>query len=334
VLMNLGGPDSLDAVQPFLFNLFSDPAIFRLPNPFRWLLAKLVSRKRAHEATQIYATLGGRSPIVPQTEAQAKALDEALADCGEFKSFIAMRYWHPMTAETVGKVKSWGADRVILLPLYPQFSTTTTASSIKAWREEAKRQGLTADTQAYCCYPEKSGFVKAYARLIEETLGKTTQPPRLLFSAHGLPENVVKQGDPYQYQVEQTVSAILKELQKEMEAVICYQSRVGPLTWIGPSTEEEIVRAGKEGKAVAIVPVAFVSEHSETLYELDIQYRELAQKSGVPEFTRIPAVTTHPLFIQALKELCLEKTDQEVTGAGGKRLCPERYGCCPCRIGA
>lgn len=341
VLFNLGGPDGPEAVQPFLFNLFSDPAIIQLPQPFRWLVAKLVSSRRAPVARAIYAQMGGRSPIVPETEQQARALEAALSDVGEVKAFIAMRYWHPMSTETAQAVKAYQPDEIVLLPLYPQYSTTTTGSSLKDWRRawrEVVGPGHTLEKmpeiREICCYPEVNGFVEAEAGLVAEALqeaGDLSQV-RLLFSAHGLPKKVVDGGDPYQRQVERSCAAVVKTLGAragieagQLDWTVCYQSRVGPLEWIGPSTDAEIERAGRDGKKIVLVPIAFVSEHSETLVELDIEYRELAQKAGVPVYLRVPTVGTVPAFIRALGDLVREALQSETM------ICPEEAagGTCP-----
>lgn len=308
VLFNLGGPDSPEAVKPFLFNLFSDPAIIRLPQPLRYLVARLISSRRAKPAREIYARIGGRSPIVPETEAQAAALTSALEGLDldvEVRVFIAMRYWHPRAAEAARAVAEFGPERVVLLPLYPQFSTTTTASSFKEWREAAAKAGLSARTETIESYPVEPGFVQAQALLITEALHRAGDGPlRLLFSAHGLPQKVVDGGDPYQAQVEETAAAVAAALNRPgLDWRVSYQSRVGPLEWIKPYTEDEIRTAGAEGKALVVVPIAFVSEHSETLVELDIEYRELAHEAGVPAYHRVPAVGTAPAFIAGLARL-------------------------------
>jgi protoporphyrin/coproporphyrin ferrochelatase len=236
VLFNLGGPDGPDAVQPFLRNLFSDPAIIRQPAPVRFFLSRLISRSRAPSARENYAKMGGGSPLLPETMKQAMALDIEMQKRGRIaKSFIAMRYWKPFAADAVREVKAWGADKVVLLPLYPQFSTTTTASSFKSWSEAGGPKAV-----AVCCYPDAPKFLKAHAeRLLTawQIAGKPRNV-RLLLSAHGLPEIVVKTGDPYQWQVERTVKALKPLLPDEWEIEICYQSRVGPLKWIGPPTEQ------------------------------------------------------------------------------------------------
>lgn len=321
VLFNLGGPDGPEAVEPFLFNLFIDPAIIGLPQPFRWLVAKLVSRRRAPVAKEIYAELGGGSPIVPLTVAQARALEAALAGGeSEFRAFIAMRYWHPFADEAAAEVKAWGADEIVLLPLYPHYSTTTTESSLKDWERAAAKAGLSAPVKTVCCYPLEPGFIAAHAALLGDMIAKAggLEGVRILFSAHGLPKKVIEAGDPYQAQVEQTCAALVATLGIEKaDWVTCYQSRVGPLEWIGPATDREIVRAGAEGKSLIVVPIAFVSEHSETLVELDKEYGHLAKESGVPRYFRVPALGTEPHFIAALAGLV------GAAQASDTILCPE-----------
>ena len=333
VLFNLGGPDRPEAVQPFLFNLFNDPAIIGAPGPVRWALANFISRRRAPIAREIYEHLGGGSPLLENTRAQADALSEALADLGEVKAFIAMRYWHPMTEETVRAVKDYRPDRVVLLPLYPQYSTTTSGSSIKAWHAAAKRIGLEAPTRTLCCYPRLERFAAAAAALIAPRLEDAAQhgTPRLLLSAHGLPKKVVEKGDPYQWQVEESARTIVAALDRPgLDWLVCYQSRVGPLEWIGPATEDEIARAGAEGVPLVLFPVAFVSEHSETLVELDIEYRKLAEESAVPAYLRVPTVSADQIFIAGLAGLVRQVSagaDSLDSGEGG-RICPAGLGRC------
>lgn len=339
VLFNLGGPDSPEAIRPFLFNLFNDPAIIGAPGPVRWGLAQFISRRRAPVAKEIYANLGGRSPLVPHTEDQAGALTQALQGAAdEVGVFIAMRYWHPMTAETVERVKAFGPDKVVLLPLYPQYSRTTSGSSINEWTRTAARAGLTAPTVTVCCYPTDPGFVRAQAALLAEALDAVEAergdypPPRVLLSAHGLPKKVIAGGDPYQWQVEQSAAAIVAHLDRpDLDWRVTYQSRVGPLEWIGPATDDEIKAAGAEGRPLVVVPVAFVSEHSETLVELDIEYGELAHESGVPIYRRVSTVLSAPPFIEGLAGLvrmAAASGDSPVSEKGG-RLCPGTCGQCP-----
>lgn len=304
ILFNLGGPDSLESVQPFLRNLFGDPAILRLPTLIRSPLARFLSSRRTAKARAIYAKIGGSSPILGQTEAQARALEEALGkddDQGhDWRGYVCMRYWHPMTEAVVRSVKRFAPDRIVLLPLYPQFSTTTTASSFKEWNDTAR---FRVPTKTIDSYPTEPGFIAASIELVKQGLADAgAGARRVLFSAHGLPERVIKAGDPYQAQVEQTAKAIADGL-GEIDWSICYQSRVGPLKWIGPSTDAEIRRAGADKVGVVVYPLAFVSEHSETLVELDIDYRHLAKEVGIPTYIRVPTVGTHPLFIAGLASL-------------------------------
>lgn len=340
VLFNLGGPDSPAAVRPFLFNLFNDPAIIGAPGPIRWALAQFISRRRAPVAQQIYARLGGKSPLLEQTQAQARALEEALGGAAaaghgaEVRAFIAMRYWHPMTAETVAAVKAFAPDRVVLLPLYPQYSGTTSGSSLKAWRQEAARQGLTAPAVEVCCWPTAAGWVDCMAERTANAVHKMAAhgEPRVLFSAHGLPKKVVAAGDPYQWQVEQTAAAVVDKMALPgLDWQVCYQSRVGPLEWIGPSTDDEIRRAGADGVPVVVVPIAFVSEHSETLVELDEEYRDLAEAEGVAGFHRVPTASSDPVFIAGLADLvrgALAGGCSPCSQNGG-RLCPPGLSVCP-----
>ena len=327
VLFNLGGPSSLEGVEPFLFNLFHDPAIIRVPQPFRWFLAKMISSRRAPIAREIYAKLGGSSPILGQTYNQASALKTALTVNGtHFETFVAMRYTAPRATDIVEQVRRFRPNKIVLLPLYPQFSTTTSRSSLREWHAVAKARGLDAPVSTVCCYPQDAGFVSAQADLIAESIASL--PPnvkfRLLFSAHGLPKKVIASGDPYQAQVEQTASALAAQLKRPLlDWRVTYQSRVGPMSWIGPATDEEIKRAGAEGLAVVIAPIAFVSEHSETLVELDIEYATLAAASGVAHYVRVPAVGTHPKFIEGLAALVQDATKREGTNpGGGTRHCP------------
>jgi protoporphyrin/coproporphyrin ferrochelatase len=339
VLMNLGGPDSAEAVEPFLYNLFSDRAIIALPNPLRWLIAKLISSRRAPIAQQIYAKIGNASPLVPNTEAQARALETALG--GETRCFIAMRYWHPFADRAARAIKQWDADEIVLLPLYPQFSSTTTASSFADWHRAAKRAEITVPTHAICCAPDEPGFIAALAENIRQALAawppeKTT--PRLLLSAHGLPKRTVARGDPYQSQIEMTAAALRQALARpdlditELDITVCYQSRVGPLEWLGPATDAEIRRAGAEKRGLIIAPIAFVSEHSETLVELDIEYRHLGMQSGVPHYVRVPTVSTTPSYIAGLANLVREAqaSRNAITPDGGKRRCAPGFGFCAC----
>lgn len=248
VLFNLGGPDGPAAVRPFLFNLFNDRAIIGLPQPLRRLVAGLISGRRAPVAQEIYAHLGGGSPLLANTQAQAGALAAALADLAPVQVFPCMRYWHPMSAAVAASVKAFAPDRIVLLPLYPQFSSTTTASSFGDWQRAARAAGLDAPTSLVCCYPSVPGFIEAAAALVAQSIAAARRdhpdtPYRVLFSAHGLPKKIVARGDPYPQQVEETAAAVARQLGLAEDGwLVCYQSRVGPLEWIGPATDAEIDR--------------------------------------------------------------------------------------------
>jgi ferrochelatase len=273
--------------------------------------------------------------LLGNTEAQAVRLAEALGgEAAGVRVFIAMRYWHPLSDETAAQVKAFAPDSVVLLPLYPQFSTTTTASSLADWHRAAAAAGLEVPTKALCCYPTVPGLIEAQAGLVQQALTQLARAgdanPRVLFSAHGLPKRVVARGDPYQWQVERTAAAVVERLNApELDWVVCYQSRVGPLEWIGPATDEEILRAGADGVAVVVVPVAFVSEHSETLVELDIGYRRLAESAGVPNYVRVPTVATTAGFIEALAALVHGVAEGAIVHGPGERACPGAFGRCP-----
>jgi ferrochelatase len=320
VLFNLGGPDGPDAVRPFLFNLFNDPAIIGLPGILRTPLAALISSRREESAKANYAIMGGGSPLLPETRRQARSLEAALGDRApddEIRCFIAMRYWKPLTEETAAEVAAWGPDEIVLLPLYPQFSTTTTGSSAQAWARAYKGPGR---VRTVCCYPTLEGLVEAHARLIERTWKAASHkgPARLLFSAHGLPEKVIRGGDPYQAQIEATCAAVAARLEGDWDWRVCFQSRVGPMRWIGPSTDDEIRAASAAGLALVVTPIAFVSEHVETLVELDHEYGEMARAAGCPAYVRVPALGVEAGFIDSLADLALAALDRAgVAPAGG-----------------
>ncbi len=346
VLFNLGGPDNQAAVRPFLENLFMDPAILRVPG-FIWpWLGRFIASRRTKAAQANYALIGGGSPLLELTRAQAAALEaqlNAAADGAEYRCFVAMRYWHPFAAETVAEVQAWGAEEQVLLPLYPQFSTTTSGSSLDDWGAASAKAGLSLPSTALCCWHSDSGFAGATAQLVQDAYLKARAelpaetPLRVLFSAHGLPEAIIKRGDPYQWQVEQTVAAVVAQLDlptmapEGLDHGVCYQSRVTPQKWIGPSTEAEIERAAHEKTAVLICPIAFVSDHSETLVELDIEYREVAEKAGIPGYFRVPAQNSDAGFIAALAGLVQRSRagSRRLCSFAGGRQCPKAQPGCP-----
>jgi len=336
VLFNLGGPDRPEAIRPFLINLFTDPAILRVPFFIRPFLARRIAAARLEPARASYAALGSKSPLLELTRAQAAALETELTEF-DARCFIAMRYWDPLSNETARAVCDWKPDAVVLLPLYPQYSTATTGSSLTAWREAAARVGLVADTTALCCYPTDAAYVAAIAALLRAAwhAAREQLAPaiglRVLFSAHGLPESIVQAGDPYQWQIEQTVARVVADWGQAADWVICYQSRATPQRWLEPSTEAEIERAAHDRVAVLVVPIAFVSDHSETLVELDIDYRTLAERLGMPGYFRVPTPNTDAAFIAALADL-VRRAHAHGPGlcshAGG-RICPADRSLCP-----
>jgi len=332
ILFNLGGPDKLENVEPFLFNLFNDGAIISIPSIFRYPLAKFISKRRAPIAKNIYKEIGNKSPILELTQEQAKSLENTLSTKGDYKCFVVMRCWHPRASDVIKKVQEYKPNEVILLPLYPQYSASTSGSSINEWKEICKKENYQVKTKTICCYPTENNFVESHAKLIKKTIKNLKNNSfKLLFSAHGLPENKIKNGDPYQWQIEQTVEQIMSKLTNEnLDYTICYQSRVGPLKWIGPSTDEIIIKYSKEKKGIVIVPVAFVSEHSETLVELDIEYKKLAEKNGCSFYKRVPALGIEEDFIKGLSKLVLQ---QETRGNYvSSVMCPDKYVKCPCLI--
>jgi ferrochelatase len=337
VLFNLGGPDGPEAVRPFLFNLFRDPAIIGAPALIRYPLAAFISRTREKLAQANYDIMGGRSPLLPETEAQAKVLETALKAAApdlDARVFIAMRYWKPFAKETARQVAEFAPDEIVLLPLYPHYSTTTTASSVKDWLKVYKGPGR---SRTVCCYPTADGLIAAHAEAIRsvwETAGKP-QNLRLLFSAHGLPQKIVDAGDPYRAQIEATAAAVAARLPELVDWRVCFQSRVGPLKWLEPSTEDEIRRAGAEGKGVLITPIAFVSEHVETLVELDHEYALVGREAGCSPYLRARTPGVRPAFIEALASATLQAMERD----GGARpfgpwLCPADWSECACRKGA
>ena len=337
VLFNLGGPDKPASVRPFLVNLFRDPAILRVPFFVRPLLARIIAYARTKPATANYMILGGGSPLLGLTQDQARALERALPEF-DVRCFTAMRYWHPFSGEVARQVRDWAPDQVVLLPLYPQYSTTTTGSSLSAWREAAAGAGLVAPVTTLCCYHADPGYIeataagvrRAYDAALAELAGRS--PLRVLFSAHGLPETIVKRGDPYQYQVERTVAAVVRALAiPKLDWTVCYQSRATPQKWLDPSTEHTIEQAAEDHTAVLVVPIAFVSEHSETLVELDVEYREFAEAKGVPGYFRAPAQNSDAGFIASLATLVRKSLGQGpgLCSWAGARTCPKQHGDCP-----
>ena len=335
ILFNLGGPDKLENVEPFLFNLFNDPAILNLPAFLRYPLAKLISNRRAPVAKKIYAELGGSSPILKLTKEQSDALEMKLNQSqmeDEYKCFIIMRCWNPRAKDVIKDVQLYGPNEVVLMPLYPQYSAATSGSSIKEWKDICKKNDYHVKTSTICCYPTDKNFIIAHTKEITKKI-KDLKNFKLIFSAHGLPEKNIKKGDPYQWQVEQSVKKIVESLNDEnLDWILSYQSRVGPLKWIGPSTENIIIENSKLGKHIVLVPIAFVSEHSETLVELDIEYKEIADANGCKNYTRVPALGINEDFIKAMSELIIKKNEYKINENlyPPKIQCPSNFKKCPC----
>ncbi|MEA5535368.1 ferrochelatase [Crocosphaera sp. XPORK-15E] len=311
LLLNLGGPEQLDDVRPFLFNLFSDPEIIRLPFP--WLqkpLAWLISTLRSGKSQENYRQIGGGSPLRKITEAQGEALEQRLAEIGqEADIYIGMRYWYPFTEEAIARIKRDRLQKLVILPLYPQFSISTSGSSFRVleemWQEDSALRQI-----EYTLIPswyDHPGYLAAMADLIAQELAKIPNPDQvhIFFSAHGVPQSYVEEaGDPYQAEIEACTRLIMKTLNRPNPHTLAYQSRVGPVEWLKPYTEDALQELGEQGiKDLLVVPISFVSEHIETLQEIDMEYRELAEEAGITNFQRVPALNTHPLFIDSLAQL-------------------------------
>lgn len=342
VLFNLGGPQKEKDIKPFLFNFFMDKNVISAPLPIRYLIAKYISVVRGSGAAkEAYAKLGYKSPLLQNTQAQAHALEQLLEKKipgvrNITRVFVSMRYWEPTAEDTVDALEEFMPDRIVLLPLYPEYSTVTTYSSLQNFKREVERRqgnlharwGKELEAKTVNCYPLMKGFVEASAALVKEELAKAPAEARILFSAHGLPEKIVAMGDPYQFQCERTAAAIAAQLDLEKSQwSICYQSRLGSLKWTGPSIREELERAARDKVGVIVYPHSFVSDHVETLVELDMQYKDEAQKLGVPYYARAAVVATHPLFIEGLAELVTEA----LAGKAQPQICGDKFARCGCR---
>jgi len=314
LLLNLGGPDKLEDVGPFLYNLFSDPEIIRLP--FRWLqkpLAWFIATRRTRTSQENYKQIGGGSPLRRITEAQGEALKEQLGYLGqEANIYVGMRYWHPYTEEAIAQLTQDNVEQLVILPLYPQFSISTSGSSFrlleKLWQEDPKLQPI--DYTVIPSWYKQPGYLQAMVELIAQELDQFPNPNEVhvFFSAHGVPKSYVEEaGDPYQQEIEECTALIMQTLNRPNAHTLAYQSRVGPVEWIQPYTEDALKELGAQGvKDLVVVPISFVSEHIETLQEIDIEYREVAEEAGIHNFRRVPAPNTHPVFINALAELVID----------------------------
>jgi len=326
VLFQLGGPDSLQAIEPFLYNLFCDPDIINFPGAFlaRRPLAKFISSRRSKKVADHYREIGGKSPIVDLTNAQAIALQRELDKQMNAKVFVAMRYWHPLTQTVIHELKEERFTKIVLLPLYPQFSKATTVSSMKEWTRQCNIHHFHhVPSVSVCCYYNHPLYIEAIVENINASYRKFSHlDPSdidLVFSAHGIPVNLVKEGDPYKIQIEETVRLVVERGQWKSPHLLCYQSKVGPAEWLKPSLDHTMHElAGRGRKHLLTIPIAFVTEHIETLHEINIEAREEAGHLGITQFEMMPALNDHPKFIQCLADLVLRKI---TTGKDGLPAC-------------
>lgn len=330
ILHNLGGPTSLDAIRPFLTNLFLDPEIIKVPLPGplgrlfpRRLFAEFVARRRTPKVMPNYEMIGGKSPLVERTEEQARALEEELnrryKGEAQFHVRLGMRYWHPFTKVAAEEFQQMKVDYIFLLPLYPQYSRTTTGSSFKEWRDlhrkEFRRRFKVKSIKAYHLHP---GYIRAINDRIDATLRDRFTPAereglQFLFSAHGTPMSDVRAGDPYSQQIAETVGAVMEARGHDYPHRLSFQSRVGPVKWLEPYTQDMLAKLGEEGaRHVLIVPVAFVTDHIETLHELDIELRHEAVEAGIVKYEVMYALNAEPPFITALADIVSERFSKEL----------------------
>ncbi|MDX9689660.1 MAG: ferrochelatase [Proteobacteria bacterium] len=300
ILLSMGGPDRLENVRPFLFNLFNDPAIMRIPQPFRWIVAFLISGIRAKRAKGIYQRMGGHSPLLENTRKQAVALQAVLGT--DYRCFVGMSYSHPFIYEAVHHAITLWPEQIVLLPLYPQYSTTTTFSALKEGRRALARAQFAGKVSIIDHFYDLPTYIDLLVERTKQAFSEAQEAgaPRVLFSAHGLPERIVKQGDPYPDQCARLVDLILQKMGKKIDSVLCFQSRLGPVRWIGPFTDEEIVKAAQDHRPIVIVPISFVCEHAETLVELHQEGRSLAFEKGCPFYRVVETAGDNQQFIQAL----------------------------------
>jgi ferrochelatase len=333
VLFQLGGPDTLEAIEPFLYNLFCDPDIINFPfaRIGRKPLAKLISSTRARKVQHHYATIGGGSPIRRHTERQAKALEQELQEEGiDAHCFVAMRYWHPFTGEAIEQVRQAKCDELVLLPMYPQYSSTTTGSSLNEWNRQFCDDMPVHRIESFY---RNSAYLDAVAQKVDEALGRFADPcrPEILFSAHSVPVAVVEKGDPYQRQIEETVRLVMERGGWSNAHRLCYQSKVGASRWLQPSLHTSLRQLATEKKReVCIVPIAFVSDHVETLGEIDHEARHLAEQLGFTQFEMSAGLNDSPKFISALSQIVQEALAQAdslpiTISIDGRKLAEPQY---------
>lgn len=310
LLFNLGGPDTLDDVRPFLYNLFSDPDIIRLPwRPMQKPLAWLISTLRHKKSRGYYEKIGGGSPLRRITEEQARALEQSLAQRGiEARAYVGMRYWNPFIEEALDQIERDGITHLVVLPLYPQFSISTTGSSLNHMNKLASNgRYILPRSSVICSWEDDENYIASLAATVNEELSKFSDrdpsQSHIVFSAHSVPVSYIKNGDPYLDQTKRTVELVMEKVGRRPHT-LSFQSKVGPVEWLTPATDETIRRLGSEGvRQLMLVPVSFVSEHSETLYEMDMLYRDLAEQSGITDYRRVSTVNCRPDFIGALASM-------------------------------
>jgi len=313
--MQLGGPDSLEAVEPFLYNLFTDPDIIDFPfaRIAREPLARFIASRRSKKVQHHYAEIGGKSPILELTTLQAQKLEAELSLCIDARAFVAMRYWHPLTEETISKIKRERIDEIILLPMYPQYSKTTSGSSLNEWKRKMSAVGLiSVPTHVIESFHDSPFYIEAVTERINEALARFANTKArdvfLLFSAHGVPQSVIDSGDPYKAQVDETVKLVTERGGWKLHHLLCWQSKVGPAVWLKPYLHKTIPQLAHQGvKNLLVIPIAFVTDHIETLYEINIEAREQAMRLGITQFETMPALNDSPTFIKGLAELAMEK---------------------------
>jgi len=308
VLFQLGGPDSPQSIEPFLYNLFCDPDIIDFPfaRIARQPLAKFISTTRARKVEHHYAEIGGRSPILPNTVKQAVALEAALRADLDARVVVAMRYWHPFTEEAIAQLERHCPDEVVLLPLYPQYSKTTTGSSLNEWRRKFHPNGWRPRVHAIEEFHDDPAYVDSVVEAVNGTLAGMADlsDTDFVFSAHSVPVAVIEQGDPYQRQIERTAELVWQRGAWPGRKHICYQSKVGAAKWLRPSMHETVKRLAAERRQhVVVVPISFVSDHVETLHEIAIEHREQARELGIDDFRMVPGLNDSPRFIAALAGL-------------------------------
>ncbi len=308
VLFQLGGPDSLESIEPFLYNLFCDPDIIDFPfaRIARQPLAKLISVSRAKHVAHHYAEIGGKSPILEFTRRQAVALEKRLRQDYDARVVVAMRYWKPFTQEAIAELAQHAPDEVVLLPLYPQYSKTTTGSSVNEWNRRFRPNGWSPAVHIVKEFYRDPAYIESVVSGIRRSLAEFAEPSDvdMVFSAHSVPMSVIEKGDPYQRQIEETVDLVWARGGWPSRRHVCYQSKVGASKWLRPSMHETVKRLAAEGsKNILVVPISFVSDHVETLHEIDIEHREQARGLGIANYRMVPGLNDSPEFIEALAGL-------------------------------